>query len=125
MSRFLVLVTALVLALLIVGCKVAAETYTDPGRTITVGRGEQFLIALGSNPTTGYGWQAGYDENMLKLVAKTYEPSDKPKGVLGTGGIEFFRFQALKPGETRVDIVYKRPWEEQSIAQKSFLVIIK
>ncbi len=126
MRRILVLVSGiLMLALLTSGCKIAMDTHADSGRTVVIDRGQQFIIAIGSNPTTGYSWQASYDEKMLQLVEKTYEPSDQSKGVVGAGGIEFFRFEALKKGETELTVFYKRPWEETVVEQKSFTVIIK
>ena len=126
MRRILILVTGLLmLAVLAAGCKMTVETYADAGRTVTVKHGQQFVIALGSNPTTGYSWQASYDGQMLTLVEKTYEQGEQSKGLAGVGGIELFRFEAVKAGETKLDLVYKRPWESTVAAAKSFDVIIK
>ncbi len=126
MRRSLILVSGLImLALLAAGCKIAVDTYADAGRTVTIDRGQQFIIALGSNPTTGYSWQASYDEKMLTMVEKSYEQGEQSKGLVGAGGIEFFRFEALKSGETRMGFVYQRPWETTAAAEKSFDVIIK
>ena len=30
---------------------------------------------MDSNPTTGYGWEASYDENMLSLEKEEYSPN--------------------------------------------------
>jgi len=63
---------------------------------------------------------------MLKLVEKTYEQSKEAKSpVVGAGGTEFFRFQALKAGETKITMVYMRTWEAQSADHKVFTVKIK
>ena len=95
MKRLLILV-AVVVTCLVAGCV-----------------GQIFVIAIGSNPTTGYSWQESYDENMLELVEKTYEPGKEIKqGMVGAGGVEYFRFKAVKRGETEITLVYKRPWEE-------------
>jgi len=77
---------------------------------------QEFVIPLVSNPTTGYGWQASYDETMLELVEKTYEPGVAAKqGVVGAGGTELFRFRTLvERGQTEITLVYKQPWEEPS-----------
>jgi inhibitor of cysteine peptidase len=87
------------------------KAYTNPGQTIEIGVNQQFVIALGSNQTTGYSWQESYDATMLELVEKIYKEEVKP-GVVGAGGIEYFRFKALKTGQTEITLVYKRPWEE-------------
>ena len=72
MKNFFVLVSVAVLAAcLMAGCAGGVDTYTVSGQTISIGKGQEFIIALGSNPTTGYGWQENYDEAMLELVAKT------------------------------------------------------
>jgi len=109
MKRFLLLVAVLA-ACLVTGC-IGVETYTDAGQAIDTEVNQQFVIALGSNPTTGYSWQASYDETMLELVEKTYKEEAK-EGLVGAGGVEHFRFKALKTARTEVTLVYKRPWEE-------------
>jgi inhibitor of cysteine peptidase len=92
---------ALVLTLgLVAGCT-KVETYNDAGQTISVLVGQQFVIALGSNPTTGYSWRASYDENMLELILgddgeqSTYKQGETAGDIVGAGGIEYFRFKAL------------------------------
>ena len=111
-SLFLVAVVAICL---VAGCVGVVETYTDPGQTVTIGVNQEFVIALGSNPTTGYSWQASYDKTMLELVGgqSTYKPAKEAKElVVGAGGVEYFQFKALKTGETEITLVYRRPWEE-------------
>jgi len=112
MKRLLILVAVVAICML-TGCVGEVKTYTDSGQTINIGVNQEFVIALGSNPTTGYMWQESYDENILELVEKTYELGKEAKeGVVGAGGIEYFRFKTLKTGETEITLVYKRPWEE-------------
>ena len=127
MKRFLIPVTTAIVAIcLVTGCVGEVKTYTDSGRAISIGVNQEFVIALGSNPTTGYGWQESHDETMIELVEKIYKPSEEAKeGVVGAGGVEYFRFKALKTGKTEITMVYKRPWEEESIDQKVFTVNIK
>ena len=111
--------------LLVTGCT-GIQTYTDSGQTINIDINQKFIIALDSNPTTGYSWQASYDESTLELVGKSYEMGEKAKqGAVGAGGVEYFQFKALKTGTTEITLIYKRPWEEQAINQKIFTVNIK
>ncbi len=124
MKRLLVLVAiAVVVTSLIAGCVGEVKTYTDLGRGISIGVNQEFVIALGSNPTTGYSWQESHDETMLRLVDSKYEVGKE--GVVGAGGVEYFRFRTLQVGETEITMVYKRPWEEESLDQKVFIVNIK
>ena len=112
MKRLLILV-AVVTACLLAGCVGEVKTYTDSGQTRDIGVNQEFVIALGSNPTTGYMWQESYDENMVELVEKTYKLGKEAKqGLVGAGGVEYFRFKTLKADETEITLVYKRPWEE-------------
>ena len=128
MKRFLILITmAVAVTCLAAGCAAEVKAYTDPGQTIGISVNQEFiiLIALESNPTTGYSWQASYDETMLELVEHTYEPGEyAQQGAVGAGGTELFRFRALESGESEITMVYKRPWEEESIDTKVFTVSI-
>ena len=64
---------------MVAGCVGGVKTYTDSGQTIEIDVDQQFVIALGSNPTTGYGWQVDYDKSMLELVESKYEGSGEAK----------------------------------------------
>ncbi len=127
MKRILILVTVVVLTIsLVTACVGEAETYSDSGQTINIGVNQKFVIALGSNPTTGYQWHESHTENMLKLVEKTYKLGEEAEqGLVGAGGIELFRFKTVKVGEAEIIMVYKRPWEEEGLDQKVFTVNIK
>jgi len=126
-KRFLTLaMLALVAIPLVAGCGGGVKTYTDSGQVISVGAGQEFIISLASNPTTGYGWQENHDETMVELVERTYQQGEgAEQGMVGAGGVELFRFRALSPGDTRITLVYKRPWEEEIADQKIFTVDIK
>jgi predicted secreted protein len=121
-KSFLLLLAALAIGLF-AGC-IQVETYSDEGQGIDTGINQQFVIALGANPTTGYDWEASYDETMIELVEKIYKEVAK-EGVVGAGGVDYFRFEALKTGRTQITLVYKRAWEEEIIAQKVFAVHIR
>ncbi len=127
MKKLLILVTVAVIAIcLLGGCVREVKTYTDSGQTIDIGVNQEFVIALGSNPTTGYDWEVSLDEAILELVEKTYEMGEEAKqGVVGAGGVDYFRFKALEAGEAEITMVYKRSWEEEGIDQKVFTVNIE
>jgi inhibitor of cysteine peptidase len=124
-KRLLILMAVLGICL-VAGCVGEIKTYTDPGQTIDIGVNQEFVIALGSNPTTGYSWQESYDNTILELVEKTYKPGEEAKqGLVGAGGVEYFRFKALETGKTEITLVYKRSWEEEILDQKVFTINIK
>jgi len=124
MKRFLVLTSILLAVSLIAGCG-GVKTYVDTEKTISVGIDQEFIIALDSNPTTGYDWEESHDPYKLILVEKKYEPDEKAAGLVGAGGTQYFRFTSQKTGETEVIFTYKRPWETDYAEQKVFKVDIK
>ena len=125
MKKFMVLVVASILAVsLLAGCG-GVRTYVDPEEKITVGIEDEFIIALDSNPTTGYDWEESYDDSMLSLVDDRYELDEKAEGLVGAGGTQYFQFKALKAGQTEITLVYKRHWETEILEQKVFTVEIK
>ena len=126
MKKFGVLVLAAILLLtcLVAGCSGEEKTYIDQGETIDTSVDKEFLIALDSNPTTGYNWEVSYDDTMLSLEYEEYD-AEKCEGLVGAGGTQYFAFKALKAGETRIDTVYKRSWEEEIIDQREFTVNIR
>jgi len=126
MKKLLILVTLTAIAACqLAGCACEVSTYTDPEQAINTGVNKEFVIALDSNPTTGYSWQENYDESMLELVKKTYKQGETAEeGAVGAGGVEYFRFKALKAGNTKVTMDYKRPWEEEVANQEVFTINI-
>ena len=100
--------------------------YTDAGKAIGIDVNQKFIIALESNPTTGYSWQESLDETMVELLKSEYElGEDAQKGVAGAGGNDLFWFKTLKKGLTKITLVYKRPWETEIAEQKVFTIIVK
>lgn len=88
---------------------------SDPSQPISVKAGEEFTIALFSNPSTGYTWEFAepLDDKMLQLSSRKYV-SDAPQ-LDGSGGIDRWTFRALKKGTTHIFLKYLRPWEKNKI----------
>lgn len=111
--------------LLIPGCSEEVKVYADPAGTVEVNTNKEFIVTFDANPTTGYFWQASYDGNILKLVDKTYKQNNTRTPTVGVGGIDTFRFKALKAGSTEIQFTYKRPWESEIGKQVTFKVMVK
>lgn len=120
-KSFSIAVIEAVLIIFILACSgVAVKTYTESDQTIEIGLNQEFIIALNSNRTTGYSWQATYDRGMLELVKKTYKLSEAAnQGAAGAGGVEYFRFKTLNIGETEIMLVYKQVWRETTPEDKT------
>ncbi len=87
----------------------------QPNRNqLQVSVGSTFYLNLPSNPTTGYSWTlTGRDESMIRTIGSAYlqDQWSGPAAVAGRGGQQYWRFQALKEGNTELQLWYARPWE--------------
>lgn len=121
------LVAAVLLATgLAAGCSGETPAYSDPSQAISVKVNREFVIATPSNPPTGYQWRETYDKEMLKLLASTFETArvgeeGQEKAVLE----QHFRFQALKKGETAVQLDLMGPDMSYSWQNKTFIVAVR
>jgi predicted secreted protein len=118
----LILIIAAYFAFFSNNIKTYDETYTE---SIFVKKGETFKISLKSNPTTGYQWNAHYDEGLIQLVNTSYK-ADEPQ-LMGSGGKDVFEFKVIGSNTTTaIKFYYSRSWESvPPIDEKSFEVIIK
>jgi inhibitor of cysteine peptidase len=87
------------------------KIYGESTPTITAMVGEQIIIELASNPTTGYTWMpGGYpDPLVVTLMTSDFEPN--PSTTFGTGGHHRWTFRAVGPGSTTLKFNYGRTWE--------------
>ena len=121
----LALISVVLLTVVLSGCGTAAKVFTEPSQTINTGVNKEFTIALGSNISTGYSWQAAYDEKALTLVEKTYKEQDNTgEQIVGADGTEYFKFKPLSKGETKVTFTYRRPWEQPSAQDQTLVFTI-
>lgn len=88
-------------------------------------KGEQFIIKLDENITTGYSWHYKIEnEELILLVEDKYlEPSS---GLIGASNEHKYVFAGKKNGETKIIFKYYRSWEGEisSIETKEFKIKI-
>ena len=85
----------------------------DDGTAVELNPGQMLVVALESNPTTGYRWEVSeVDKSVLTQVggAEFQEAPKEDEQMVGVGGTETFRF-ASAPGSTTLTLVYHRSWE--------------
>jgi inhibitor of cysteine peptidase len=101
---------ALMASVAFTGCTTGPSEFSDPADTIEVKRGEEFVIVLESNPSTGFRWtlQASLDPAVLRLLITEYR-SGSGGGVVGAGGHEYWHFGAEGPGITLIPMAYVGP----------------
>ena len=117
------LVVLLSLLFLIAGCGQPAQITLDMsanGSQVEMERDQELVIKLESNPTTGFSWAvSGVDTAVLQQIGDTeYEPDET--GLVGSGGWESCRFEAVAAGQTTLELVYRRPWEEGVPPEQTF-----
>jgi inhibitor of cysteine peptidase len=78
---------------------------------VSVRAGERFAVRLDANPTTGFRWRLATrpDPAVAAPAGSDYTPD--AGGLVGSGGTETWRFDAVAPGRTRIVLEYVRPWE--------------
>ncbi len=101
-------------------------TLTDvPASGITAISGQEFLIRIEANISTGYGWEViqPLDKDKLTLIEKTDETEEDEyesggQKLLGAPGFQILKFKALAPGKTIIFLELVRPWEKGVQPQK-------
>jgi inhibitor of cysteine peptidase len=93
----------------VAGCA-GKKVYGADTSSIETTVGQDIVIALESNPTTGYSWQVGgrVDSAIVAQISSDYEPS--PSTALGAGGYQRWTFRAVGRGTTTIRLDYARPW---------------
>ena len=77
--------------------------------------GQQLIVSLPSNPTTGYRWsiQDSAGGVLRSLGPEVYTSSDNGQ-LLGSGGQSTWRFQVFAPGSGRLRLTSQQPWEPEA-----------
>lgn len=89
--------------------------------------GDEFVVTLPSNATTGYKWQLSGKPNskVVTLVKSVYNAP--AQAMPGKGGTEAWTFKAVGKGSTSFTLAYVRPWEKgvAPVNLQSFDVSVK
>ena len=96
-------------------------TKANNGQSVEVRQGDEIILRLPENPTTGYRWHIdradGLETEMSEHTTGSDRPDPNPR--LGRGGVREFRFRAKEPGARRLDLKHWREWEgERSVIER-------
>jgi inhibitor of cysteine peptidase len=102
-------------------------TKADNGKTVAVTNGGTLIVALASNPSTGYSWAVVADEpTNLELEGEpAYVPPGSTTPVVGAAGTEVFTFKAIKTGTAKLSMAYARSFETGVEPEETFEVTVK
>jgi inhibitor of cysteine peptidase len=83
--------------------------------------GEDLVLELSENPTTGYRWQLQVSGDALSETApSTYARSSS---AIGGGGQRTFRLIAKKPGIARIHATLSRAWLPDEPSEEHLVVV--
>jgi inhibitor of cysteine peptidase len=119
---FLILIVGMLVITASCSTSQSKLTIADNGKAIIVNAGEQIVVELDGNPSTGYTWEAkDLDASLLQQVGQASFKSSNP-GLVGAGGTLTLIFKTLKAGTTNLELVYHRPWETDVKPLSTFVV---
>lgn len=135
-----VLVTAfLVGAMILTGCDTLLNVGLKPtplpkevqitekdngcGSATELNVGDTLDLVLDGNPSTGFTWEVGfYAQPIVKPLG---EPEYQPgSNLLGAGGTYTFQFRAIGEGQTKITMIYHRPFAKDSTDIKTCEVTV-
>jgi inhibitor of cysteine peptidase len=91
------------------------------GKRVSMPVGATLSISLTEKPTTGFRWSVAHaGEPACVLVDDaTSEPA---AGVIGGGGFHRWHFRAAAPGTCRIELAYRRAWQQAAPPAQFFTV---
>lgn len=110
MKKFILLIAML----FSVSCaKAAIELSEEDGnKQINALVGQEYVIKLPANATTGYSWKfISDDADKFEVLEEKYIVDSAKQGMVGAGGQSIYKIRLIKKGELRLQARYFRPWE--------------
>ncbi|MEX2255880.1 MAG: protease inhibitor I42 family protein [Acidimicrobiia bacterium] len=103
----------------------SAKVFTDSGTEIAVRVGDEFVISLESNPSTGYAWSVSQKPAGVRLVRDRYVAPPHPRP--GSPGHQELRFVARATGSGTIELAYARSFEPDEPPERtaSFPVTVR
>ena len=116
------ILAVLILAFLLAGCAgpahPSAQGAPEPEKTDVEPEPDSVPNAVDlyfpSNPTTGYEWTAEIENPAVVELDEMYFADWKP-GVVGAGGVQWYRIRGASEGITSVTFRYARSWEKDAL----------
>lgn len=103
-------------------------TNTNNGEAIEAHQGDEIVLRLPENPTTGYRWHIDRADGIIEQEIARQEMDSSPPDLnpqFGSGGVREFRFRAKVPGVGRLELKYWQAWEGEKSVLQRFAIDIK
>lgn len=96
-------------------------TDTDNGKQLTLAVGQKLLVKLSAQLGTGYSWSLVGDAGP-EFASIDAGESDGGKTVPGAAETQTFGFEARAAGTRELQFAYRRQWEKDAPAAKTFSI---
>jgi inhibitor of cysteine peptidase len=99
----------------------AMRTEADSGHPVALRIGQELILTLNSNPSTGYRWMRTDTETsvLVTLGKPAYQPGGR---LLGASGMELWKFRAERNGVPTLKLEYRRPWEKNTPSAETMVL---
>lgn len=96
----------------------------DSGAVVEMAPGQQVLVQIEGNPTTGFTWEVAEIDG--QVIAPVGDPQfESESDADGSGGTYTFHFEAVGPGEAEVVMVYRQSWTDTAPSRTfTFRVVV-
>ena len=92
------------------------------GNEIELHVGEEFMIILHENPTTGFRWNPiSSGEPACSLLDNSF---DLIGSTTGNGGSHSWHFRDVKEDSSKIEFAYRRSWEQDRLPAQTFTVSV-
>jgi len=98
-------------------------TEANTGQQLGALPGDEIVIRLAENPTTGYRWQLANVDGPIEPAGDSFELAPNPQ--IGSGGVREFRFRAVGPGAAHLELKHLQAWEGERSVDRRFAADIR
>lgn len=96
------------------------------GTTVLLRPGDQLVVSLPGNATTGYSWRVrSVDRTVLKHTGSNYVPKKTTPPTVGSGGTYVLHFSVVGAGGTSLKLVYVQAGGSKPARRFSLKVEVK
>ena len=89
------------------------------GTSVALTSGQDLVVRLPSNPSTGYRWiYVEPKDAVLRVDGPSSFETQSAGGAVGAGGTEVWKLAPFKPGQQQLRFEYRRPWEQDVAPSK-------
>ena len=92
----------------------------DRGRTVPVALGDEVVLTLPENPTTGVRW-APPEDDALGVIRDDNLPGE---GGIGAAGLRRLVLRPARPGRLALRLLRRQAWESEDTADLAYEVTL-